>query len=79
MKKLSRCVWVLIRCGEPISAVLLLTGNKRRIRFQMSCGGQQINTKPAKQGKSLSCAGAIKCFFFCSQYLSISTENHIGS
>lgn len=34
MQKLSRCVWVLIRCGKPIFTVLLLTGNKRKFGIQ---------------------------------------------
>lgn len=37
MQKLSRCVWVLIRCGKPILLFffffLLWTGNKRKLRF----------------------------------------------
>lgn len=48
MQKLSRCVWVLIRCGEPILLFCSEEGTKGISDF-MRCGGQQINTQPAKQ------------------------------
>lgn len=48
MQKLSRCVWVLIRCGEPILLFCSEEGTKGISDF-MRRGGQQINTQPAKQ------------------------------
>ena len=56
MQKLSRCIWVLIRCGKPILLffffLLCEQGTKGNSDF-MRCSGQQINTKPAEQTKSL--------------------------